>query len=119
MKKFSIVTGIALTLASLAGFAADDVASRTDDWFAQQRQLTDGNTAPRAVSLPANGASETCPYDRSADKAFRDFWAQLQLTDGIKIEMTQSPPQRYAGRSAAGAEKLAMMDCGEMMNQAR
>lgn len=122
MNKFTVVTGIVLALGSFSSIAGE-VDSRRDDWFAQQRQLTDGATVPRHVRGPGNGASELCRYDRSADEGFRAFWAQLQLTDGVTMAMTQPAPKRYARRSgasgAAGAEKMAMMDCGEMMKQAR
>lgn len=94
--------------------AGSPEASR-DAWFAKQRRLTDGVTDPAPGARDVDGRDE-CPVDSASTQAFRDFWVQLQVTDGFYTP-TPVPSTAVAGSGdIAGRKRLAMADhCRRVM----
>lgn len=118
MKKSAILTGIVIALGSMAAAAYSESNETTHQYLERERQRTEGFVEVQPAAQ--RGMVEACPYDRSGDRAFRDFWAQLQLTDGVTRERASAPPVYAAGGrsgSAASGERLAMADCDRMMNR--
>jgi hypothetical protein len=116
MKKSAILTGFGIAFFSMAAAAYNESDETTHQYL--ERQRIEGSLQMQPIARQA--MVEACPYDRSGKQAFQDFWAQLQLTDGVTREQVAAATVYPAGGrsgSAPSGERLAMADCDRMMNR--